>query len=102
MRIGQGASIELRRGITMAGKVTCIDSYTVDGTVTVAVETQTPAPEFAAQPVDGIIRIKTLNDVVYTGRPAVFSQPDIARLKTAWCCTADGTVRPIHFSLWRS
>jgi len=89
VRIGQGASIELRRGITMAGKVTRIDSYTVDGTVTVAVETQTPAPEFVDQPVDGIIRIKTLNDVVYAGRPAVFSQPD--RGSTLFKVESDGS-----------
>lgn len=68
---GQSASIELRRGITIAGKVTRIDSYTVNGTVTVTVELQSPVPEFARQPVDGIIRIKTLNNVVYVGRPAV-------------------------------
>ena len=71
VRIGQSASIELRRGLTMAGKVMRIDSYVVDGTVTVAVEMQSPAPEFASQEVDGIIRIRTLNDVVYVGRPAV-------------------------------
>jgi hypothetical protein len=31
--------------------------------------------EFASQPVDGIIRVRTLNDVVYIDRPAV-SQTD--------------------------
>jgi HlyD family secretion protein len=61
----------LRRGLTMAGKVTRVDSYAVDGTLTVAVEMQSPVPEFAAQPVDGVIRIRTLNDVAYVGRPAV-------------------------------
>jgi len=75
VQIGQSASIELRRGITMAGKVTRIDSNEVNGTVTVAVEVQAPVPDFAAQPVDGIIRIRTLNDVVYLGRP-VGSQSD--------------------------
>jgi beta-lactamase regulating signal transducer with metallopeptidase domain len=70
VQIGQSASIDLRRGLTMAGKVTRVDSYAVDGTVTVAVEMQSPVPEFAAQPVDGVIRIRTLNDVVYVGRPA--------------------------------
>jgi HlyD family secretion protein len=75
VQIGQSASIELRRGITMAGKVTRIDSNEVNGTVTVAVEVQAPVPDFAAQPVDGIIRIRTLNDVVYVGRP-VGSQSD--------------------------
>lgn len=75
VQIGQSASVELRHGITMAGKVTRIDSNEVNGTVTVAVEVQAPVPEFAAQPVDGIIRIRTLHDVVFVGRP-VLSQPD--------------------------
>jgi HlyD family secretion protein len=45
----------------------------MSGTVTVAVETQSPAPEFAAQEVEGVIRIQTLNDVMYVGRPAAKS-----------------------------
>jgi beta-lactamase regulating signal transducer with metallopeptidase domain len=75
VQIGQGASVDLHRGITMAGKVTRIDSSAVNGTVTVAVELQSPVPEFAAQPIDGIIQIKTLHDVVFVGRPA-FAEPD--------------------------
>jgi beta-lactamase regulating signal transducer with metallopeptidase domain len=71
VQIGQSASIALRRGITIAGKVTRIEPYVVDGTVTVVVELEAPVPEFARQPVDGTIRIRTLNNVVYVGRPAV-------------------------------
>jgi beta-lactamase regulating signal transducer with metallopeptidase domain len=75
VQVGQSASLELRQGITMAGKVTRIDSSAVNGAVTVAVELQSPVPKFAAQPVDGIIRIRTLHDVVFVGRPA-FSKPN--------------------------
>jgi beta-lactamase regulating signal transducer with metallopeptidase domain len=75
VQIGQSASVDLHHGITVAGKVTRIESNAVNGTVTVAVEVQTPVPEFAAQPLDGIIRIRTLHDVVFVGRPAL-CQPD--------------------------
>jgi HlyD family secretion protein len=60
--------------------VTRIDSYAVDGTVTVAVETQSPAPEFASQEVDGVIRIQTLNDVVYVGRPVFAKSNSVVTL----------------------
>ena len=69
VQIGESASIELRRGITIAGKVTRIESSVVNGTVTVVLELQSPVPEFAGQPVDGTISIRTLNNVVYVGRP---------------------------------
>jgi beta-lactamase regulating signal transducer with metallopeptidase domain len=75
VQIGQSASIDLHQGITMAGKVTRIDSNAVNGTVTVAVELQSPVPQFAAQQVDGIIQIRTLHDVVFVGRPAL-SKPN--------------------------
>jgi hypothetical protein len=75
VQIGQSASVDLHHGITVTGKVTRIDSNAVNGTVTVAVELQSPVPEFAAQPVDGIIRTRTLHDVVFVGRPAL-SQAD--------------------------
>ena len=71
VELGQGASIELRQGITVAGKVTRIDASAVNGTVEAVVELQSPMPQFAAQPVDGIIRIRTLHDVVFVGRPAL-------------------------------
>ena len=74
VQVGQSASILLRPGLTMAGKVSRIDSQAVNGTVTVAVELQAPLPEFVAQPVDGTILVRTMNDVVYVGRP-VFASP---------------------------
>ncbi len=77
VRIGQIASIQLRRGLTMAGKVTRIDSNSVNGTVAVEIELQAPAPEFEGQPVDGTIQIKIVNDVVFVGRP-VLSQSESA------------------------
>ncbi|HEV2379808.1 MAG TPA: M56 family metallopeptidase [Terriglobia bacterium] len=75
VQIGQSTSVDLRQGTTIAGKVTHIDPNAVNGTVTVEVEVQAPVPEFTAQPVDGIIRIRTLHDVVFVGRP-VFAKPD--------------------------
>lgn len=75
VQLGQSASVDLHRGITVAGKVKRIPSKAVNGTVTVEVEMQAPVPEFTAQPVDGIIRIRTLNDVVFVGRP-VLAKPD--------------------------
>jgi hypothetical protein len=71
VQIGQDSSVDLHHGITVAGKVTRIDSNAVNERVTVAVELQSPVPEFVAQPVDGIIRIRTLHDVVFVGRPAL-------------------------------
>ncbi len=72
LRIGQSASIELRHGLTMAGKVTRIDSNAAGGTVTAAVLLLAPVPEFEAQPIDGTIQIKTVSDVIYVGRPVAY------------------------------
>jgi beta-lactamase regulating signal transducer with metallopeptidase domain len=74
VQIGQSTSILLRPGLTMVGKVARVDSHAANGTVAVAVELQSPLPEFVAQPVDGTILIKTMNDVVYVGRP-IFAPP---------------------------
>jgi hypothetical protein len=70
VQIGQSASIELRRGIMATGKVTHIDSRAANGTVPVTVQLQASMNEFAGQAVDGIVQIRTLNNVVYVGRPA--------------------------------
>jgi multidrug efflux pump subunit AcrA (membrane-fusion protein) len=67
---GQAATVELRRGIIVAGKVTRVDSYVGNGIVTVVVDLQAPAPEFRGEPVDGSIRVRTLKNVIYVGRPA--------------------------------
>jgi beta-lactamase regulating signal transducer with metallopeptidase domain len=75
VQIGQSASVELHEAITIAGKVTSIDSNAVNGTVAVAVGVQAPVPEFTDQPVHGMIQIRTLHDVVFVGRPA-FAKPD--------------------------
>jgi beta-lactamase regulating signal transducer with metallopeptidase domain len=74
-QLGQSASVETKRGVLIAGTVSRIDSYTSGGTVTVAVALQTSLPEFTGSPVDGILRVKTLHDVIYVGRP-VFAAPD--------------------------
>jgi beta-lactamase regulating signal transducer with metallopeptidase domain len=63
VQIGQGAAIGLRRGITIEGKVVRVDP--------VLIQLESPVPEFVSQDVDGVIRIKTLSNVVYAGRPAV-------------------------------
>jgi beta-lactamase regulating signal transducer with metallopeptidase domain len=67
---GQGAWIELRRGLTAAGRVNKVDPAALNGTVAVTIETQAPLPEFVGKAVDGTIRIKTLTDVIHVGRPA--------------------------------
>jgi beta-lactamase regulating signal transducer with metallopeptidase domain len=71
LQIGQPASIELRQGLTAAGTVTRVDSP-VNGTVPVTVQLKASAAEFVNQPVDCVVQIRTLNSVVYLGRPAIF------------------------------
>jgi HlyD family secretion protein len=70
VQTGQAATVELRRGIIVAGRVTRVHSYVANGTVTVVLELQAPAPEFRGEPVDGSIRVRTLKNVIYVGRPA--------------------------------
>jgi beta-lactamase regulating signal transducer with metallopeptidase domain len=50
---GQGASIELRRGVIVAGRVSRVDPAAVNGTVAVTIDLQSPVPEFVGQAVDG-------------------------------------------------
>jgi beta-lactamase regulating signal transducer with metallopeptidase domain len=66
---GQGAVIEFRHGVTALGSVSRVDEAVVNGTVAVTIDLQSPVPEFVRQTVDGTIRIRTLNDVIYVGRP---------------------------------
>lgn len=70
VQIGQSASVQLHGGITVAGKVSQIGSQAVNSTVPVTVQLQTAMGEFVGQEVDGTIGLKTLNDVIYVGRPA--------------------------------
>jgi beta-lactamase regulating signal transducer with metallopeptidase domain len=67
---GQGVSIEVRGGVMVAGRVSRVDAEVVNGTVPVTIDLQSPVPEFVGQPVDGVIRIRTLQEVIYVGRPA--------------------------------
>ena len=71
LQIGQAASIELRQGLTAAGTVTRVDSP-MNGTVPVTVQLKASAAEFVNQPVDCVVQIRTLNNVEYLGRPAMF------------------------------
>ena len=81
LQIGQRATIELRRGLTVTGKVTRVDS-SVDGTVPVTVQLEAPVTEFVNQPVDGVVQVKTLNNVEFVGRPAALKgEPEIFLFK---------------------
>jgi beta-lactamase regulating signal transducer with metallopeptidase domain len=70
MQIGQSAVIDLGNYVTVAGKVTRIDSPAANGTIPVTVEIQAPMAEFVGHAVDGSVHIKTLHDVLFVARPA--------------------------------
>jgi beta-lactamase regulating signal transducer with metallopeptidase domain len=72
---GQSASIELRHDMTIAGTVSRADPITRDGRNLVEIDLQTPASDLVGQPIDGLILVRTLKDVIYVSRPAVF-QPN--------------------------
>lgn len=72
VQIGQVASIDTRNGL-IAGHVVRVDPAVVGGTVTVDVSLEGNLPK-GARPdlsVDGTIEIERLQDVLYTGRPAL-------------------------------
>ena len=69
VKVGQAASIQPRPGLNLGGRVTRIESATVDGTVAVGIDLEKPVPEFAGANVDGTLQIRALKDVVYVGRP---------------------------------
>jgi HlyD family secretion protein len=73
---GQLVAVDTRNGI-VEGKVIRVDPAVREGTVQVDVELtgKLPAGARPDQSVDGTIEIKTLRDVVYTGRPT-YSQPN--------------------------
>ena len=87
MQNGQAATLDLRRGIIVAGKVARVDSYVTNGCVTILVDLQAPAPEFTGQAVDGVIRVRTLKDLIYVGRPVATSTGESALFKVE----ADGS-----------
>lgn len=70
IQIGQSVTLQLHGGITVAGKVTGVDSEKGNDTVPVTIQLQTSLKEFAGQEVDGTILIRALNNVVYVGRPS--------------------------------
>lgn len=70
VRLGQSASVEVTRRTIVAGTVTRIDAPPPSGTVRVVVQLKDPQGQAAGQPVDGVIRVRVLQDVVYVGRPA--------------------------------
>jgi biotin carboxyl carrier protein len=69
--VGQDADIDTRNGI-VHGKVSRKDPSSVNGTVTVDVKMEGALPPGAVPDlsVDGTIRIASLKNVMYTGRPA--------------------------------
>ena len=73
LRPGQNASIQTHGGITAAGKTTGIGALSANGTVPVTVQLQSPLEAFEGQQIDGVVRIKTLHDVWYVGRPAMLA-----------------------------
>ncbi len=70
LRDGQAASIEFRSGKMKKGIVSKVDTHAANGTVRVTIVLQEPAAEPANEPADGMIQVRTLNNVVYVGRPA--------------------------------
>jgi len=75
VQVGQSASIEPRPGVSVRGSVARVEPSAVGGTVSVRIDLEATVPEFAGANVDGTIRIRVLNDVVYVGRP-VWAPPD--------------------------
>ncbi|HZU28766.1 MAG TPA: M56 family metallopeptidase [Bryobacteraceae bacterium] len=70
VQVGQSASVQVRNGPTVAGKVTELGSQVVNGTVAATITLDKPLDASAGQEVDGVIRVKTLREVTYVGRPA--------------------------------
>jgi hypothetical protein len=87
-QLGQSASIDTHHGIIIAGTVAHIDPYTSGGTVTVTIELQASVPEFTGSQADGVVRVKTLHDVVFVGRP-VHGEPNTSG--TLFRLNPDGT-----------
>jgi beta-lactamase regulating signal transducer with metallopeptidase domain len=87
-QLGQSASIDTHHGIIIAGTVAHIDPYSSGGTVTVTIELQASVPEFTGSQADGVVRVKTLHDVVFVGRP-VHGEPNTSG--TLFRLNPDGT-----------
>ncbi len=70
--IGQSAKVDTRNGV-VAGRVVRKDPSAQSGTVTIDVALDGPLPAGAVPDlsVDGIIQIERLDDVLYSGRPAM-------------------------------
>lgn len=69
VQIGQSALIATHNGVTVPGKVTQVDLPGAKTTVAVTVELQAPMAAFVGNEIDGTVRIKTLHDVSFVGRP---------------------------------
>lgn len=77
VKVGQTASIDMRNGAPVRGRVSRVAPSVQDGTVLVDVALEGPLPE-GARPdlsVDGTIEIENLPDVLYVGRPS-YGQPN--------------------------
>jgi GWxTD domain-containing protein len=76
LHLGQTAAVDFR-GTLGSGRVAHIDPLVVNGTVNVTIQLDAPPPATAqpGQPVDAIIDIELIRDVVYVPRPA-FAQPN--------------------------
>lgn len=69
VQVGQVATVEVNKGVVANGTVTRIVSQRGSGTVPVAIQLQSAVGQSGGHPVDGTIRIKVLEDVVFVGRP---------------------------------
>lgn len=69
MQLGQSVSVLFRSGITAPGKIAHIDSASGPETTPVTVQLGVSMTEFSGQNVESSIHIKSLNDIVYVGRP---------------------------------
>ena len=73
VQLGQSVSVSFRSGITAPGKIAHIDSASGSETIPVTVQLGVSMPEFSGRDVNGTIHIKSLNDVIYVGRPEAAS-----------------------------
>lgn len=70
LKLGQTASVDVRTGV-ISGRLSRIDPTVANGTLNITIQLDAPAPATAqiGQPVDAVINIEILHDVLYVGRP---------------------------------
>ncbi len=91
LRDGQAASIEFRSGKMTKGSVSKVDTHATNGTVRVTIVLQEPAAKPANEPADGMIQVRTLNNVVYVRRPP--AHPPSRAASSSWTPMASRDTR---------